>query len=111
MDKPTCYYLVKARIAILNKITSKIEFQEFTHKFENEDPFLAREAAFDDYDSYIHSLLLGQGLSEEETENITDRDIRKILNPYVDPKTSTKFKIGEHEVEFPGWIGHVINKW
>lgn len=108
MEKFNFYYTVKARLAIFNKISSELEFPEFEKRFENTNPILAREAAFNYYESFIHGLLLGQGLSENEIENISHQEITKILNPYIDPKTSSWHFIGEKKIELPDFIGNGI---
>ena len=108
MYKPRCNYFFKARLVIYNKKNLVPEFIEYSKQFENENPIIARESVFNYYLDFIHGLLLNQGLSEKEIENISDREIRKILNPYIDPKTSTKIKIGEKEIDFPDYIGNGI---
>ena len=103
-----CYYTVKARLAIFNKLTSELEFPEFEKRFANAEHILAREEAFGYYDSFIHSLLLGQGLSEYDIENISHREVTRILHPYIDPKTSSIIKLGDKEIEMPDFIGNGI---
>jgi len=85
--KKVSYYRVKARLAIFNKITSELEFLVLEKEFENVNLILAREEAFNYYESFIHGLLLGQGLSDSEIENISHEEVTKILNPYIDPGT------------------------
>lgn len=108
MDKPKCYYILRARIVFQNAITGRLDFQNIEHKFDNENPIIAREAVFNDFDNYIHSLLLGIGLTDSEIENISDKEIRKSLNSYVDPKTTTKVKLSDTEIEIPDYIGNGI---
>jgi hypothetical protein len=108
MNTTNCYYLFKARLAIFNKVSSETEFIEYAMEFENENPIQAREAVFNYYDSFIHGLLLGQGLKEKEIETISDKEIRKILNPYIDPQTSTKEMIFGIEKELSDSIGNGI---
>lgn len=108
MNKQKCYYVLRARIVFQNAITGELEFQNIEHKFENENPIIAREAVFNDYDNYIHGLLLGMGLTESEIKNISDKEVRKSLNSYVDPKTSTKVKLSDKEIEIPDYIGNGI---
>ena len=91
-----------------NKNIGEIVFQNIEHQFSNENPILAREAAFDYYDSYVHGLLLGIGLTDDEVINITDRDVRTLLNPYIDPKTSTEVELLGTKFKIPNYIGNGI---
>jgi len=108
MSKQTCHYIVRANIVLPNKYIGEIVFQNIEHQFSNENPILAREAAFDYYDSYIHGLLLGIGLTDDEVINITDRDVRTLLNPYIDPKTSTEVELLGEKFIIPDYIGNGI---
>ena len=94
------YYTVKARLAIFNKLTGELEFPEFERRFENENPIIAREAAFDHYENFIHGLLLGQGLSEKQINQISHKEVTKILQPYINP--------GTYSNGLPDYIGNGI---
>lgn len=108
MNQQKCYYILRARIVFQNTLTGDLDFQNIEHKFENENPILAREAVFNNFESYVHSLLLGIGLEDNEIENISDKEIRKLLKPYIDPKTSTKIKLLNKEIKIPDYIGNGI---
>lgn len=108
MDKAKCYYQLRARIVFENALTKQIDFQNIEHKFSNENPIVAREAVFNDFDNYIHSLLLGIGLTDNEINDISDKEIRKYLNSYIDPKTSTTVNLGGSDFEIPDYVGNGI---
>jgi hypothetical protein len=108
MTQQECYYSLRARIVFQNAITGQLDFQNIEHKFENENPIVAREAVFNDFDNYIHGLLLGIGVTENELKNISDKEVRKLLNSYIDPKTSRKVKFLGAEIEMPDYIGNGI---
>ncbi len=108
MNEHKCYYILRARIVFQNAITGELDFQNIAHKFNNENPIIAREAVFNDFDNYIHGLLLGIGLTESEIKNIADTEIRKSLNSYIDPKTSAKVNVLGSDYEFPNYIGNGV---
>jgi hypothetical protein len=93
-----CYYIVKARTAFHNSETGEIEFRARVKKFENPNPIEARKAAFDFRNEFICGLLtLGLQKTEAETgwnsetkeiENLSDREIRKLLNPMFEKDNS-----------------------
>ncbi len=105
MNQQKCYYILRARIVFQNAISGELDFQNIEHKFENANPIIARQAVFNDFDNYIHGLLLGIGLTESEIKNISDKEIRKSLNSYIDPKTSAKVNLSDTEIEIPDYIG------
>jgi len=51
--KAAIHYVVRVKVIVHNKDTNEIDFEEFERKFENENPILAREDAFDDYEHNI----------------------------------------------------------
>lgn len=95
MNKHICSYVVKARTAYTNKQTNEIEFRVVERNFENENPILAREAAFIFRNEFIHGMLIVIGLTDDEIgwnsstkriEKLSDREIRKLINPYLEPE-------------------------
>ena len=95
MNTQTCSYVVKARTAYPNKQTNEIEFRVVEKIFENENPILAREAAFTFRNEFIYGMLIIIGLTDDEIgwntserriENLSDREIRKLINPYLEPE-------------------------
>lgn len=85
----SCHYNVMARILVGKHQDGAPEYQMLERKFEDENPVLAREAAFAFFDSYTHGLLLGKGVSQRQTESITDSETKKTLQPFVD---KTRYK-------------------
>lgn len=102
--KAAIHYIVKVKIIVHNKDTNEIDFQEFERKFENENPILAREDAFDDYEHHIKNFLLGS----KNKEYKSDRQAREDLKSFIDHGTKTKFKFGEKEVGFSDSYGNGI---
>ena len=94
--KAAIHYVVRVKVIVHNKDTNEIDFEEFERKFENENPILAREDAFDDYKHNIKNFLLGG----ENKEYKSDRQARQELKSFIDLGNKTKFKFGEKEVEF-----------
>lgn len=96
MNKPTCHYIFLARTAFRNVETGDIEFNVNEKKFENENPILAREAAFAHRNTFLRGMLTeGIGLSEDEigwnssekkVEKLSEQEIRKLINPYLEPE-------------------------
>jgi hypothetical protein len=91
-----CNYKVKARTVLTNSETGEIEFRTVERNFENDMPILAREKAFQFRNEFIYGMLISIGMSEKEIgwnekerriERLSERDIRKILNPYFDHET------------------------
>lgn len=99
MGKPKCYYTVKARTAYKNENTGEIEFKAIERRFQHEEPIQARKEAFKFRNEFIYGMLIGIGLSENQIgwdrknrviRNISDRDIRKLLNPYFEDEAENK---------------------
>ena len=75
--KAAFHYLVKAKV-IRKKEDNELDFVEINKKFENENPIIAREAAFRFYQSWIDILLQYKGkvyVSDKEARVMrNDRD-------------------------------------
>lgn len=114
-----CYYIVKARTAFHNNKTGEIEFRARIKRFEDENPILARNAAFNFRNEFICGLLtLGLDMTEEQIgwnpltkqiENLTDRDVRKLLNPFFE-KDNSELKFDESSNEIINWRPTILNK-
>jgi hypothetical protein len=106
------YYVVKARTAFHNHQTGEIEFRARIKKFESENLLEARKLAFNFRNEFIYGLLtLGLELSEEEIgwnsqtkefSNISEREIRKLLNPFLEPQSQYS--------PYPSFDDHHVNK-
>ena len=108
--KVAFHYIIKAKLIRFTE-GNGIEFSEFQEKFEDDNPIIAREKAFNRYQSFIDVLL-----ENKNKKYLSDRQARIDLNSFIDPGTKTKIKIGEKEVEFSDSFGNgigifiVINK-
>lgn len=100
--KATFHYIVKAKL-IRYKNPDEINFLEFEEAFENENPILARQAAFNFYQNYIDVLLEGK-----EKKYVSDKQTRKDLQTFINPGTWTKIKIGHKERKISDAIGNGI---
>lgn len=100
--KTAIHYTVKAKLIRFIK-DGVIDFIEFNQPFENESPIFAREQAFKVYQNHIDVLLQGKN-----KEYISDKQARTDLLSFIDPGTSSKFKIGEQEYEFSDSYGNGI---
>jgi len=113
-----CFYVVKARTAFHNTKTGEIEFKARIKKFENENLIEARREAFEFRNVFIMGLLtFGLDLTEEQIgwnsqtkqiENLSDRDIRKLLNPFFE-KDNSELKLEEDTKEVINWVPTILN--
>ena len=97
--KPAIHYEFIAKLIRRKKEEGEFEFLEVNEEFYNDNPILAREAAFKYYQNYIDVLLEAKGLHYE-----SDKQAREVLESFYDPKTST-------EVEFMGEISDFPESW
>ncbi len=113
-----CYYIVKARTAFHNSESGEIEFRARIKKFEDPNPIEARKAAFEFRNEFIYGLLtLGLQKTEEEIgwnpeskeiENLSDEEIRKLLNPMFEQDNSVLF-LDEETFETLEWTPTILN--
>jgi len=114
-----CYYIVKARTAFHNNKSGEIEFRARIKKFEDKNPITARKAAFNFRNEFICGLLtLGLDMTEEQIgwnpvtkqiANLTDRELRKLLNPFFE-KDNSELKLDENSNEVINWSPTILNK-
>ena len=99
MTKPSCRYIVKARAAYPKDGSEEIEFVATERAFENEHPIIAREEAFEFRNTILASLFDDCGINIDELgwdstnklfHNISEREIRKLINPYLEPDKKVK---------------------
>ena len=115
MKRPECRYIVKARYAYTNSQTKKIEFKAKEERFEKDNPILAREAAFGYRNLVLSTLLddigynlddLGWNLEEKSFKNLSERELRKLINPLLEPENEsleTIIKIDDKEELIGEW--------
>lgn len=100
--KAAFHYLVKAKL-IRKKSNNELDFEEISKIFETENPIIAREEAFDYFQTCIDILLQHKG-----KEYISDKETRKELVSFFETETS-KLQIGEKEILFtPDSLGNGI---
>jgi len=94
INLPTCKYVVKVRAAYWNIKTDENEFIATIKEFEDENPILAREKAFEYRNLIIAGLFDNLGLdldkfgwdvTNKTFNNLSEREIRKLINPYLEP--------------------------
>lgn len=100
--KAAFHYVVRIKIALFNK-DNEVDLQEYESKFENENPILARNKAFDYYQTNIDNFLLNKNKTYT-----SDRQAREVLNSFIDLGTKAKYKIGDREVEYNDSFGNGI---
>jgi hypothetical protein len=108
-----CYYVVKARTAFHNSDTGEIEFRARVKKFEDQNPIEARKSAFDFRNEFICGLLtlglqkteaeIGWNSYTKQIEKLSDKEIRSLLNPFLEHDNSDQITIlnkedGEEEI-------------
>ena len=95
-----CSYKVKARTLIKNDKTGEIQFKTFEKDFRNQNPILAREEAFKVFHEYLYGLLVTLGFTDREIgwnqeerriERISNREIRRILSPFLSMENDYEF--------------------
>lgn len=97
------HYQVKAKLIKQKKEDGEFDFIEITNNFSDPEPIKARESAFKHYQSIIEVILEPKGLKYE-----SDRQARKVLESFIDPKTSTKINIEDKEYEITDALGNGI---
>lgn len=92
--KAAFHYIVKAKV-IRQTEGNELDFAEINESFENENPIIARDAAFRFYQSWIDILL-----QSKNKEYVSDIEARKDLISFIDSSVSTKLYSGDTEIEF-----------
>ena len=87
------HYVVKAKL-IRYKNANEIDFLEVEEKFENENPILAREAAFSFYQSYLDVLL-----ESKDKKYTSDKQAREDLRSFIEMGTKVKTPTGEFDYD------------
>lgn len=91
------YYLVKAKFIRNKKENNEFDFVEFEEKFEDENPIIARNKAFDYYQNYIDVLLESKG-SMYHTHEQAEKELKSFIKTNI--ISYHTFKIGDSEMEF-----------
>lgn len=92
--KAAFHYIVKAKVIKWTK-GNEPAFEEINKVFENENPIIARDEAFDHYESWVHILL-----EFKKKNDISDKEARKELISFIDTNVSLKLDDGDNQIEF-----------
>ena len=102
--KAAFHYIVKAKL-IRQTEGNELDFEEINKKFENENPIIARDEAFNYYQSLIDILLQFKG----KIKSISDIEARKELISFVEPGATAKLEIdGKAVIEYDA-LANVYN--
>ncbi|MCF8462039.1 MAG: putative DNA binding domain-containing protein [Flavobacteriales bacterium] len=97
------HYVVRTKVIKQIKGTGEIDFLEVEKVFENESPIIARNLAFEHYQSYIDVLLKAKGL-----EYVSDKQTKVDLATFISPNAVSKIQFENSEVEFNSLFGNGI---
>jgi len=102
--KAAFHYTVKVKL-IRYKTKDEVDFINFEKIFENENPILAREDAFKEYEEWIKDLYTGLG---KEGQYTTDKQARIDLQTFITPSENYNVQINENEIDFGNSLGYGI---
>ena len=85
--KVAFHYIIKAKLIRFTE-GNGIDFSEFEEKFEDENPIIAREKAFNRYQSYIDVLLENKN-KKAYTHKAEERSVPGRICRYKKPKRNT----------------------
>ena len=102
--KAAFHYTVKVKL-IRYKTKDEVDFINFEKLFENENPILAREDAFKEYEEWIKDLYTGLG---KEGQYSTDKQARIDLQTFITPSEKHNVQIKENEIDFGNSLGYGI---
>jgi hypothetical protein len=97
------HYAVKAKLIRKRKENGEFDFLEVHEEFFNDNPILAREAAFKYYQNYIDVLLEARGLRYD-----SDKQARDVLESFHDPKTTTRVDVNGKHFDLQDSLGNGI---
>lgn len=102
--KAAFHYAVKVKL-IRYETKDDIGFIDFEKFFENENPILARQEAFKEYEEWIDDLYTGMGQAGAYS---TDKQARIDLQKFTTPSTKYNVKIDENEIDIGNSFGYGI---
>ena len=102
--KAAFHYTVKVKL-IRYKTKDEVDFINFEKLIENENPILAREDAFKEYEEWIKDLYTGLG---KEGQYSTDKQARIDLQTFITPSEKHNVQIKENEIDFGNSLGYGI---
>lgn len=98
------HYAIKVKM-IRYETKDKIDFIVDEKLFENENPIIAREEAFREYDAWINDLYTGIGKAGQYT---SDKQARIDLQKFITPSEKFKVLLDDHELFFGNTFGFGI---
>ena len=98
------HYTVKVKL-IRYETKDDINFIDFNKVFENENPILARQEAFKEYEEWIKDLYTGIGTTAKYS---TDKQARIDLQRFTTPSGKHNVQIDENEIDFGNSFGYGI---
>jgi hypothetical protein len=102
--KAAFHYLVKVKL-IRYETKDEIDFIKSEKVFEHENPIVARQEAFQEYQEWINDLYTGIGKPGGYT---TDRRARIDLQKFTTPSEESNILINENEFDFRNSLGYGI---
>ncbi len=102
--KAAFHYAVKVKL-IRYETKEDINFIDFNKVFENENPILARQEAFKEYEEWIKDLYTGIGTTAKYS---TDKQARIDLQKFTTPSGKHNVQIDENEIDFGNSFGYGI---
>lgn len=98
------HYAVKVKL-IRYETEDDIDFINHEKVFKNENPILARQEAFKEFEEWIKDLYSGM---EKTGEYLTDKQARIDLQKFTTPSGKHNVQINENEIDFGNSLGHGI---
>ncbi|MEI7962057.1 MAG: ATP-binding protein, partial [archaeon] len=102
--KASFHYAVKVKL-IRYETKDDIDFIVYEKVYKNENPILARQEAFTEYEEWIKDLYTGMG---EKREYITDKQARIDLQKFTTPLEEYNIQIDKNEFNFNSSLGYGI---
>lgn len=98
------HYAVKVKL-IRYETEDDIDFINHEKVFINDNPILARQEAFKEFEEWITDLYSGM---EKAGEYLTDKQARIDLQKFTTPSGKHNVQIDENEIDFGNSLGHGI---
>jgi hypothetical protein len=98
------HYAVKVKL-IRYETQDNIDFIDYEKVFENENPIIARQEAFKEYEEWIKDLYTG---IEKTGQYLTDKQARIDLQKFTTPSGKHNVQIDENEIDFGNSFGYGI---
>jgi len=100
----TFHYAVKVKL-IRYETKDDIDFIDYEKVFENENPILARQESFKEYEEWLKDLYTGIGNADGY---VTDKQARIDLEKFITPSGKHNVVIDENEIDIGNSFGYGI---